>query len=133
MSVVLERPDLPAPDAARKVPGPHPPFLERLQDGVGFDDTASRLVDRALGLWTRPGFETFASLPRLRLEPFDYQLRAAEIVLSRGLALTDLLTGLHVYAALPDREEVADPWGVLLGKQVPGGGTWRSGCSVHLP
>jgi len=83
MSVILERPDLPAPDAALEVPGPYLPLVRRLQDGVEVDDTASRLVDRALGLWTRPGFETFVSLPRLRFEPFDYQLRAAEAVLRR--------------------------------------------------
>jgi SNF2 family DNA or RNA helicase len=38
---------------------------------------------------SRPGFEAFMSLPRVRFEPFDYQLRAAERVLRqmRGRAI----------------------------------------------
>jgi len=41
----------------------------------------SSLVDQALAVWARPGFETFMCLPRLRFEPFPYQLEAAERVL----------------------------------------------------
>lgn len=79
MSVILVRPEAPLPP----VPDSYLPLLRRLADGAGIDETASGLVDRALGLWARPGFETFVSLPHLRFEPFDYQLRAAEAVLRR--------------------------------------------------
>ncbi len=58
-------------------------LIQRLQHGPAIDEAASGLVDRALALWARPGFETFVSLPRLRFEPFDYQLKAAEAVLRR--------------------------------------------------
>jgi len=74
------------------------PLLRRLQDDrldngsspIGpFGSSASNLVDRALDIWARPGFDTLMSLPRLRFEPFDYQLRAAETVLEgmRGRAI----------------------------------------------
>ena len=43
--------------------------------------TATRLVDEALGVWARPGFDRFMCLPRLRFDPFDYQLDAASRVL----------------------------------------------------
>ncbi|CAN5543821.1 hypothetical protein BH20ACT18_BH20ACT18_09810 [soil metagenome] len=32
----------------------------------------STLVDEALAVWARPGFETFMCVPRLRFEPFSY-------------------------------------------------------------
>lgn len=53
------------------------------------DAETSRLVDDAVAVWARPGFEVFVSLPRLRFEPFDYQLRAAGRVLRqmRGRAI----------------------------------------------
>ena len=38
-------------------------------------------MDRALEVWARPGFETFICQPRLRFEPFPYQLEAAARVL----------------------------------------------------
>jgi len=44
------------------------------------EDTSS-LVDEALGVWARPGFDTFMCLPRLRFEPFPYQLETAARVL----------------------------------------------------
>ena len=43
----------------------------------------SRLTEQAASLWARPGFDTFASLSRLRFEPFDHQLAAAATVLRR--------------------------------------------------
>ncbi|MHB1511542.1 MAG: DEAD/DEAH box helicase [Acidimicrobiales bacterium] len=39
------------------------------------------LVEAAIRVWHRPGFDTFAGLTELRFEPFDYQLRAASVVL----------------------------------------------------
>jgi len=44
------------------------------------EDTSS-LVDEALGVWARPGFDTFMCLARLRFEPFPYQLETAAQVL----------------------------------------------------
>jgi len=41
------------------------------------------LLDAALDVWSRPGFETFMSLPRLRFAPFAHQLAAAGAVLRR--------------------------------------------------
>jgi hypothetical protein len=45
-----------------------------------------------------------------------------------GLILDDLLTGLKIYAAMEPgvRDDVADPWTVLVGTMVPDGGIWRS-------
>ena len=43
----------------------------------------SGLVDDAVRVWSRPGFETFLSLPSLRFEPFDYQVQAARAALRR--------------------------------------------------
>jgi SNF2 family DNA or RNA helicase len=57
------------------------PLLERLQAASPVLEQRSALVDQALAVWTRPGFETFICQPRLRFEPFPYQLEAASRVL----------------------------------------------------
>ena len=57
------------------------PLLERLEATGSVLDERSALVDEALDVWARPGFETFMCLPRLRFEPFPYQLEAAARVL----------------------------------------------------
>src|SRR5919198_5631591 len=64
-------------------------LLRRLEQGRVVDDATSVLVDQAVGVWARPGFETLVSLPRLRFEPFDYQLQAAAAALRamRGRAI----------------------------------------------
>jgi len=59
------------------------PLLERLSARLTIDASISELVDQALGVWARPGFDTFVSLPRLRFEPFPHQLQAAARVLRR--------------------------------------------------
>jgi SNF2 family DNA or RNA helicase len=41
------------------------------------------LVEAAIGVWRRPGFDTFASVSNLPFDPLDYQLRAASVVLQR--------------------------------------------------
>ena len=41
------------------------------------------LVNAAIRVWHRPGFDTFASVASLTFEPFDHQLRAASVVLQR--------------------------------------------------
>ena len=43
----------------------------------------SLLVDEAVAVWSKPGFDTFLSLPSLRFTPFDYQLQAARGALRR--------------------------------------------------
>ncbi len=85
MRVVLDPPgDLAAPaEGFPSTLDPYLPLLGRLQQAPPISETASRLVERALEIWSRPGFDTLISLPRLRFEPFDYQLRAAEAVLRR--------------------------------------------------
>ena len=73
-------PDPEAPDS-EEILARYGSLLVAIRERRPVDDRWSRLVDRALGVWARPGFDTFVSLPRLRFEPFDYQLRAAETVL----------------------------------------------------
>jgi SNF2 family DNA or RNA helicase len=63
-----------------------PPELYRglaaqLEAGEPVSEERSVLIDQALAVWARPGFETFMCLPRLRFEPFPYQLEAASRVL----------------------------------------------------
>ncbi|MDQ6725428.1 MAG: DEAD/DEAH box helicase [Actinomycetota bacterium] len=60
------------------------PLLDRLERRQPVDDALSGLVDGALGVWSRPGFDTFVSLPRLHFEPFAHQLQTAARVL-RGM------------------------------------------------
>src|SRR6266704_2393953 len=64
-------------------------LLRCLEQGRTVDDATSALVDQAVGVWARPGFETLVSLPRLRFEPFAYQLQAAGTALRamRGRAI----------------------------------------------
>ncbi|MGH2985329.1 MAG: DEAD/DEAH box helicase [Solirubrobacterales bacterium] len=57
------------------------PLVDRLKLGAAVDEERSALVDEALAVWARPGFETLICLPRLRFEPFEYQLEAAGRVL----------------------------------------------------
>ena len=40
-------------------------------------------MEAAADVWSRPGFDTFLSRPRLGFEPFDYQLQTAQTVLRR--------------------------------------------------
>ncbi|MGH9246362.1 MAG: DEAD/DEAH box helicase [Acidimicrobiales bacterium] len=58
-------------------------LLGRLAERRPVESARSDLVDAALELSTRPGFDTFVSLPRLRFEPFEHQLQAAGWVLRR--------------------------------------------------
>ncbi|HSV67202.1 MAG TPA: DEAD/DEAH box helicase [Mycobacteriales bacterium] len=59
------------------------PLLEQIRRAAAVDPRVSALVDAAVEVWSRPGFDTFLSLARLRFEPFDYQLQAAQTVLRR--------------------------------------------------
>ena len=59
------------------------------EQGRTVDDATSMLVEQAVGVWARPESETLVSLPRLRFEPFRYQLQAAGTALRamRGRAI----------------------------------------------
>jgi len=66
------------------------PLLASLGGGVGagsvgalVDEQLSLLVDEAVKVWSRPGFDTFLSVPALHFIPFDYQLQAARSALRR--------------------------------------------------
>ena len=59
------------------------PLLAGLRAGTRVDQQVSQLVDEAVGVWSRPGFDTFLSLASLRFTPFDYQLQAARSALRR--------------------------------------------------
>ncbi|HKA12801.1 MAG TPA: SNF2-related protein [Candidatus Dormibacteraeota bacterium] len=63
--------------------GAFAPLLDRLKEGELVSEAASQLVDGAVRVWSKPGFDAFISLPRLRFTPFAYQLRAAEAALGR--------------------------------------------------
>ena len=64
----------------------------------------SAIVDDAVQVWARPGFDTFLAIPRLRFEPFDYQLRAARTVLrrmrGRGILADEVGLGKTIEAGL---------------------------------
>lgn len=66
-------------DAAALEPYLH--LLQGLTSGSPITEEHSELVNRALDVWARPGFETFMCEPRLRFEPFPHQLEAAARVL----------------------------------------------------
>lgn len=70
------------PSGEADVPESFLPLLARLA-GARVDPRLSELVDQAADAWSRPGFDTFLSVPRLGFEPFDYQLRTAQTVLRR--------------------------------------------------
>src|SRR5882762_2986054 len=58
-------------------------LLGRLSAAPAIDPAVSALVDRAVTVLRRPGFDTLLSLPQLTFEPFDYQRETASTVLRR--------------------------------------------------
>ena len=68
------------------------------------DTLVSSLVEEAGAVWSRPGFDTLMCLPRLRFEPFEYQLRATENVLrqmhGRAILADEVGLGKTIEAAL---------------------------------
>lgn len=58
-------------------------LLTRLSGAPPIDPAASALVDHAVAVLRRPGFDTLLSLPQLAFEPFDYQRETASTVLRR--------------------------------------------------
>ena len=63
--------------------GTYDALLARLGAGAPVDETMTDLVDRALAVWARPGFDSLVSLSRLRFTPFPHQLQAARLALAR--------------------------------------------------
>jgi SNF2 family DNA or RNA helicase len=59
------------------------PLLAGLRAAAPVDRDVSLLVDEAVGVWSRPGFDTFLSMASLRFTAFDYQLQAARSALRR--------------------------------------------------
>jgi SNF2 family DNA or RNA helicase len=55
----------------------------RLASTPTVDPAASALVDQAVAVLRRPGFDTLLSLPQLAFDPFDYQRETAATVLRR--------------------------------------------------
>jgi SNF2 family DNA or RNA helicase len=58
-------------------------LLARLSAFPAVDHAASMLIDQAVAVLRRPGFDTLLSLPQLAFEPFDYQRDTASTVLRR--------------------------------------------------
>jgi SNF2 family DNA or RNA helicase len=79
-------------------------LLARLRNGARPQQDWSAIVDDAVQVWARPGFDTFLAMPRLRFEPFDYQLQAARTVLrrmrGRGILADEVGLGKTIEAGL---------------------------------
>jgi SNF2 family DNA or RNA helicase len=58
-------------------------LLGKLSPATPVDPARSALVDQAVAVLRRPGFDTLLSLPQLAFEPFDYQQETASTVLRR--------------------------------------------------
>src|SRR5947207_8841800 len=81
---VLPRfPDARTPPDEPVLPAALAGLLTRLSAAAPVDPTASALVDQAVEVLRRPGFDTLLSLPQLAFEPFDYQRETASTVLRR--------------------------------------------------
>ena len=65
------------------VPPAYTRLIHQLNNLQAVSDERTALVEAALSVWRRPGFDTLAALSELRFEPFDYQLRAASVVLKQ--------------------------------------------------
>ncbi len=75
-----------APLPVDKLPPDLVPYLSllgALREGAAVNGERTRLVEAAVDVWRRPGFDTFLSQARLGFEPFDYQWQTAQTVLRR--------------------------------------------------
>ena len=101
------------------LPGPTEGGFGRLLNQLLFippvSGARSQLVDPAVAVWSRPGFDTFASVSQLRFEPFDHQLRAAAVALRQ----------------MAGRAILADEVG--LGKTIEAGIVLSSSAPATLP
>jgi SNF2 family DNA or RNA helicase len=62
---------------------PYLSLLGALRKGEAVNGERTRMVEAAVEVVRRPGFDTFLSRPRLGFEPFDYQWQTAQTVLRR--------------------------------------------------
>ncbi|WP_407687352.1 DEAD/DEAH box helicase [Mycobacterium sp. HUMS_1102779] len=80
------------------------PLLTRLRNGTRPQPDWSTIVDDAVKVWARPGFDTLLAIPGLRFEPFDYQLQTARTVLrrmrGRGILADEVGLGKTIEAGL---------------------------------
>jgi SNF2 family DNA or RNA helicase len=80
------------------------PLLAQLRNDARPQPDWSAIVDDAVEVWARPGFDTFLAVSGLRFEPFDYQLRAARTVLrrmrGRGILADEVGLGKTIEAGL---------------------------------
>jgi SNF2 family DNA or RNA helicase len=70
-------------EAAQTEANPFAALMARLGVRQPVDSATSRLVDEALQVWSRPGFDTLVSLSRVHFEPFEHQIATARVVLRR--------------------------------------------------
>jgi SNF2 family DNA or RNA helicase len=158
-TAVLTQPDLAPADDLHPELGPYLSLLGALRQGAPVDDARASLVEAAADVWSRPGFDTFLSRPRLGFEPFDYQLQTAQTVLRRmrgrailadevglgktieaGLVLSELRM-----RGLADRSLVVVPAGLTrqwqeelerkftLPTVITASGEWDGGAGRHQP
>ena len=74
--------DTPVVPSPGVLPASFVELLSRL-DRAPASPQVSTLVDTAVEMWRRPGFEAFLSLPQLGFTPFGYQKQTAQTVLRR--------------------------------------------------
>ncbi|MDQ3885970.1 MAG: DEAD/DEAH box helicase [Actinomycetota bacterium] len=72
-----------AVDAETIVTSGYADMLDRLRACLAVDEDWSTLVDDAVTMWSRPGFDTFVTVPTLPFSPYDYQVQAAQTALRR--------------------------------------------------
>lgn len=125
--MLVRDPDLPGQGEQSALPEQLISLLGRLRAAPALDPAASALVDRAVAVLRRPGFDTLLSLPQLGFEPFDYQRETASTVLRRmrgrailadevGLGKTieaGLITAELRLRSLADRTLVITPAGLV--------------------
>lgn len=79
-------------------------LCRRVGEGAALMPADSVLMDGALDVLSRPGFDAFVCLPRLRFEPFGFQLKAAEralrVMRGRGILADEVGLGKTIEAAL---------------------------------
>ena len=72
-----------APFVAASLPATYAVLVEQLNALQPASQACRDMVEAAIRVWRRPGFDTLASVSNLPFEPFDYQLRTASVVLQR--------------------------------------------------
>ncbi|MFN2494407.1 MAG: DEAD/DEAH box helicase [Pseudonocardiaceae bacterium] len=138
-------------DAEAVVAAGYADMLGRLRARCAVDEDWSALVDDAVTMWSRPGFDTFVTVPQLPFTPYDYQVQAAQTALrrmrGRAILADEVGLGKTIEAGLvlaelrqrglADKTLVVTPAGLvgqwqeeldrkfLLPSVVPRAGTWE--------